>query len=128
MISVNEADKIIFTNVKPFPSTTVALDNALGRVLRENVKADRDQPPFDKSLLDGIAINSASWQNGIRQFQISGIQPAGQKPLMVKGENSCVEIMTGADVPRGLDAVVPVERILVENKIATLQADWRPAL
>ncbi len=124
MISVNAAEKIILEKVKLFPVVSVALDECLGMVLREDIYADRDQPPFDKSLADGIAVSSKAWQRGIKSFLVEGIQPAGKKPLKIKCHDGCVEIMTGAVVPKGLDAVVPVERISVEGKIATIAPGW----
>ena len=60
MISVYQAEHIILNNAKPFPIETLPLSQAYGRLLRENIKNDRDQPPFDKALMDGIAISTYS--------------------------------------------------------------------
>src|SRR3989338_6882695 len=96
MISVSEAEEIVLKKVKLFPAVFIPLDDSLGMVLREDIRADRDQPAFDKSLVDGIAISSAAWQRGIRSFIVEGIQPAGKMPLKIKSLDGCAEIMTGA--------------------------------
>ncbi len=120
MISVSEAEKIIFDQVKLFPSSIVSLENAYGRVLREDIKTDRDQPAFNKSTMDGIAISFGSWRSGHRRFVVEGVAPAGQKGLKLKNINGCAQIMTGAVVPSGGDCVVPIENVKLENKIAVI--------
>ena len=112
MITVNEADKIITDNIKLLPAQLCSLSNCYGAVLRENIFADRDQPPFDKALVDGIAINFISWEKGTRQLQVEGTQAAGKSALRLKNkERGCIKIMTGAVVPKGCDCVVPVEML-----------------
>jgi molybdopterin molybdotransferase len=120
MISVAQAERIILTQTGhgAFRSETVALTEAYGRVLRENIVADRDQPAFDKSTMDGIAIRFETWQKGVRKFQLEGIAPAGQKALKLKKFDGCIQIMTGAVVPDGCDCVVPVEHIVIKEQTA----------
>ncbi len=123
MTSVSEAERIILQYAKPFPVETVSLGKAVGRVLREAMINDRDQPPFNKVLMDGIALNFDSWQKGVREFLIDETIPAGVNPKPLKGPNKCVRIMTGAVVPKGCDCVVPVEQVHIEGDHAKLK-DW----
>lgn len=87
----------------------VALLDSTGRVLAEEVKADRDQPPFDRSTRDGFAVHAAEWSAG-RQLEVAGQVRAGDvwagKPL---SSGEAIEIMTGAPVPSGADVVAMVE-------------------
>jgi molybdopterin molybdotransferase len=97
-----------------------ALRDAAGCVLRQVVRAERDQPPFDRVAMDGIAIASRSTT---RQFRIVGTQPAGAPPLQISNDDECIEVMTGAMLPHGCDCVVPVERINIADKRARLADD-----
>src|SRR5258708_3984231 len=126
MITVAEADKIIFGNVKMFPAQVRALTDCYDAVLRENILADRDQPAFDKALVDGIAVNLSSLGKG--PLTIEGTQPAGQKALRLKDkQNGCIKIMTGAVVPQGCDCVIPVERLTITgNSVRMNDADLKP--
>jgi molybdopterin molybdotransferase len=83
----------------------------MGAVLRENVYAERDQPPFDRVAMDGIAIDSSASRNGRRSFRVQGMQAAGDPPLRLTAGDACIEVMTGAVLPQGCDAVIPVEQI-----------------
>jgi molybdopterin molybdotransferase len=89
-------------------------------VLRENVYTERDQPPFDRVAMDGIAIACAG-SGGRRQFRVQGTQMAGDPPLSLESPRHCIEIMTGAMLPAGCDAVVPVERIRITGGDAQLE-------
>jgi molybdopterin molybdotransferase len=89
----------------------VALLDAEGRVLAEDVKADRDQPPFDRATRDGFAVRTGEWASG-RRLRVAGQVRAGE--VWSGGEMAAgcaVEIMTGAAVPRGADAVAMVEHV-----------------
>ncbi len=123
MISVQEAEQIIRQNLRTFPIIKYPLEKACGAVLREDLFADRDQPPFDKSIADGLAIKFSAWEKGRREFKIAGIQAAGDAICVLKNENECREIMTGAVVPRGCDCIVPAERISLQNNVAKIDSD-----
>jgi molybdopterin molybdotransferase len=94
-----------------------------GRVVAEDVKADRDQPTFDRSTRDGFAVRSAEVASG-GSLRVVGLIPAGQKwsgnALEV---GSAIQIMTGAPLPEGADAVVMVEH--VERDGETIRFDER---
>lgn len=88
------------------------IEQAAGRVLRENVRADSDFPAFDRVMMDGYALRWRDWQAGHRTFRVTGSAPAGQPMASLAGEAAtCLEIMTGAPCPHGADAIVPVEAV-----------------
>jgi len=94
-----------------------------GAVLRENIYAERDQPPFDRVAMDGIALDSTAVSEGARRLHIQATQAAGDPPLSLGTPTSCIEVMTGAMMPAGCDSVVPVEQIAILEGEAELAAD-----
>lgn len=82
---------------------------AVGRVLAEEVRADRDQPPFDRSTRDGFAVRAADLVAEPRSLTCVGTVAAGERFAGQLAAGECVEIMTGAPLPEGADAVVMVE-------------------
>lgn len=123
MITVQQADEIIDSQVQDFGTEEIDFQNALGRVLEENIRADRELPPFDRPTVDGIAINFSAFEKGIRSFKIKAIQSAGEPSLAIFSENECIEIMTGAALDTTLDTVIRYEDIWIESGIATIQID-----
>jgi molybdopterin molybdotransferase len=121
LIDVATAQELVSKNLHDFGEEQVTLTEACGRVLREPVLAERDQPPFDRVTMDGIAIASGDFAAGTRRFRIVGIQAAGQPPPALDGPATCVEVMTGAVLPDGCDAVVPVEELTLEGEIAHIE-------
>lgn len=97
---------------------------AAGRVLRQSVVAERDQPPFDRVTMDGIAIAFGAFSRGVNSFRIAGTQHAGDPVLTLPDETSCIEVMTGAVLPQGSDCVVPVERICLTNGSAEIEPGY----
>src|SRR5687767_10894369 len=81
MISPAEADIAIRSHVPRLPSTHVPLDALVGTVLREPISATRDQPPFDRVTMDGIAFSMSAIEQGNRGLRIAGTQAAGAAPL-----------------------------------------------
>jgi molybdopterin molybdotransferase len=101
-------------SVQPRGDEAVPLLDAAGRTLAEPVHADRDQPPFDRSTRDGFAVRAADCQPDTRLRRI-GLVRAGefwQGAPLAAGE--ALEIMTGAPLPAGADAVLMVEHAVVE--------------
>jgi molybdopterin molybdotransferase len=100
----------------PREAQSVALLDAVGRVLASPLGADRDQPPFDRSTRDGFAVRAADMTQGATALRVVGSVRAGEcwrgEPLAT-GET--IEIMTGAPMPEGADAVVMVEHALLEE-------------
>ena len=115
MISVSQAERLIRCARKSAPTIIVPLTDAVGAVLREPLCADRMLPPFDRVMMDGVALSFAVWQRGCREFRVEGIQTAGQSPLHRRSPVGCLEVMTGAVLPVGCDCVVPVEELHRES-------------
>ncbi len=97
---------------------TLPISEAAGRILLEPICADREQPPFDRVAMDGIAIQYASFERGLRRFQIQEMQKAGEPQKILIGENSCIEVMTGSVLPMGCNCIIPVESLEIENGFA----------
>ena len=92
---VAEAERLSHEHMGSCPAGERTLSETVGAVLRETVQAERDQPPFDRVTMDGIAISYADWENGQRRYRVIGTQGAGAPPLKVDRAGDCVEIMTG---------------------------------
>jgi len=109
MISVAEAIRIIKEQTVSLPAERVALGEALGRVLAEQIVADSDLPPFDRAQMDGYAVRSLDTKSAPVRLRVVGESAAGRgwHELMKAGE--AVRIMTGAPVPSGADSVQKVE-------------------
>lgn len=124
MITVAHATQIILDNARPSKAEKVPLMQSNGRILREDIVADRDFPPFDRVTMDGIAIAFSSFESGQRAFRIESIQAAGASPLTLKNKENCIEVMTGAVLPEGTDAVIRYEDLKIEGGMATIQVEY----
>ena len=122
MLTPADADKLIGERLACLPIESLPLAQCAGAVLRENVYAERDAPPFDRVAMDGIALQSESARGGARRFRIQATQAAGDPPLTLNTKSGCIEVMTGASMPADCDAVVPVEQITMESGEAELTA------
>ncbi|GAB3697894.1 molybdopterin molybdotransferase MoeA [Spirosoma flavus] len=123
MLSVADAFAITQQYLLSLPDKTISLIDAQGRVLRESVSADRDFPPFDRVAMDGIAIRFADYEAGERQFRIVGMQRAGQPQQTLNEPKTCLEVMTGAILPVGVDTVVRYEDIRIADGMAQVTID-----
>jgi len=128
MLDITQAESLIRENVVIAGEVRCKLGAAVGSVLREDVAADRDQPPMDRVMMDGIAIRHQSWLAGQRAFLILGVQAAGQTPTSLKDPLACIEVMTGASLPAGCDCVIPVERISRQQDRALLEDGYQPEI
>jgi len=126
MLSAADARRVIFESLDTYPAEPAPVGRATGRVLRQAVVAERDQPPFDRVTMDGIAIDYAAYAQGQRRFRIVLTQHAGDSAVRVDDRTACAEVMTGAVLPAGTDTVIPVERIAVDDGVAGLEADYVP--
>lgn len=120
MLTIHEAAAAIREAMPTFGTESMPTAQANGRVLRQTVVAERDQPPFDRVTMDGIAIRQADFADGKRSFPIQARQDAGDAALTLDAGNT-IEIMTGASLPDGADCIIPVERISIEDGVATLE-------
>ena len=124
MIGVEEALEKILSHIHPLGTEKISLLDALGRVIAEDVYAKRDIPPFDNSAMDGYAVRSVDVDQATRDHpvRLEGIEdlPAGfvSKKVLQKGQ--AIRIMTGAPIPKGSDAVIPVEETTKEGNEAVI--------
>jgi len=123
MTDVAAAEALILANMPRFPASHEPLAACVGRVLAEDIHAERDQPPFDRVTMDGIAVAYRDLAGGTRAFEVLGTQAAGAPPLTIAKSGQCVEVMTGTALPEGADTVVPVERVQRDGGLATIAAD-----
>ncbi|MEE1963437.1 molybdopterin molybdochelatase [Flagellimonas taeanensis] len=109
MISYQEAYRKVLETTLFVENEEVALSASQGRILAETIVADRDFPPFDRATKDGIAIRFDAHRSTEHAFPIEGTAQAGSPQLVLKDLNSCIEVMTGAIVPKNTDTVVMYE-------------------
>lgn len=108
-LKVSEAQQIIIDAIGTMGMESVALAQSLGRVLGEDVRANRDQPPYDVSAMDGYALRSADVANSPVTLEVIEDIKAGDMPSKTVQAGQCARIMTGAPLPQGADAVLRVE-------------------
>ncbi|MCS6851204.1 MAG: molybdopterin molybdotransferase MoeA [Gemmataceae bacterium] len=112
MLSVAEAQEIVLGHVRPLaPVRRAVTPDLIGSVLAEEVSSDLDMPPYDKAMMDGIAVRSADLPDGTGVLTIVDEITAGRVPIRALGPGEAARIMTGAPIPPGADAVVMVERL-----------------
>ena len=113
MLSVEEALERVLSVIRPLPPERTPLLDALGRVLAEDVAAAEDLPPYANSAMDGYAVQAADTVGASRdrpaRLRVVGMVAAGHVPDAEVTPGTAVRIMTGAPLPPGADAVVPVE-------------------
>src|SRR5438445_4555387 len=109
MIPIREAIRIVLQNSPVFDSEAVALADGAGRILAEDIIADTDLPPFDRSQMDGYAVRADDVRNTPARLRIVGESAAGAGWHHEMNSGQAVRIMTGAPVPKGADAVQQVE-------------------
>jgi molybdopterin molybdotransferase len=117
------AEALVRERVQRLPIESRPLESLAGAILAQSVRSERDQPPFDRVTMDGIALASQAWRDGQRRFRIAGTQAAGQRAMPLPAVTDCLEVMTGAVLPIGCDCVVPVERLHVADGVATIADD-----
>lgn len=128
VLSFEEADEVVRKHCRQVfqaretRSEEVLLVQSLGRVLAEPVIADRDFPPFPRAIRDGFALRAEDLKNGKLELRVVGEVKAGDHYDLPVASGEAVEIMTGASVPAGADAVVMVEyttrkTVEIENAI-----------
>jgi molybdopterin molybdotransferase len=121
LISVENAIEIVLSKTQKFGEEVIDFQASKGRVLAENILADRDFPPFDRVTMDGIAFLGDAYLSGQRLFDIENIQYAGESQKELVNKNACIEIMTGASLPFGTDTVIRYEDISIANGKATIK-------
>ena len=110
MIPVEQALDIVLSHTPVLPSEEVDLSESVGRVLAEDVRSDVEMPPFDRAAMDGYAVRARDVAQAPVTLRVVGQVRAGQVPAREVGDGEAIQIMTGAPVPSGADAVQPVEK------------------
>ncbi|WP_209328794.1 molybdopterin molybdotransferase MoeA [Lunatimonas salinarum] len=118
MITVQEAQEIILKQKLSLGIEKIPIHAASGRVLAADILADRDAPPFDRATMDGIAIDTNHFNPGI-VYRITGMQAAGMPQGSLLDPNDCLEVMTGAMMPKGTNGIIPYEQITIKDGLAT---------
>lgn len=124
MISVEEAQKRILSRAKSIGTERISIHDALGRSLAEDLFADRDYPPFNRSMMDGYALRSSDFNTQkIKAFPVLETVQAGATAQQFIEAGNCIKIMTGAPVPKELDVVIRVEDSIQEGELVSFTVD-----
>ncbi|TWR31443.1 molybdopterin molybdotransferase MoeA [Mucilaginibacter pallidiroseus] len=123
MITVEEAERIVLSQLRDYGVEAIGFEHAAGRILAEDIVADRNLPPFNRVTVDGIAISARSFSSGNWHFKIAGTQAAGDQPLNITAGDECVEIMTGAALPPSADTVIRYEDIAIKDGLAEINIE-----
>jgi molybdopterin molybdotransferase len=111
------AERLISDAIPLFHREDCAIAEAHGRVLRADLRADRDLPPFDRVTMDGYAIRASAPSGGAARFRVEATQAAGMRPFRLGASGGvCIEVMTGAVLPEGADSVIPYEETTREGE------------
>jgi molybdopterin molybdotransferase len=125
LLSVAEAEALIAEHMPAFGVEQVPFEAADGRILRQDVFAERDQPAFDRVMMDGIGVR---WSEPLpSSFALAGAQMAGMAGAALDNPEACLEVTTGAIVPAGCDCIIPVEQTRREGDRYVLAEGYRPA-
>jgi molybdenum cofactor synthesis domain-containing protein len=109
MITVDQALNIVLASVAPLGTEAIELDDVLGRIVGQDIRADLDLPPFDRARMDGFAVRSADVAAAPVTLRVIGEVAAGASFDRDVGPGQAVKIFTGAPMPHGADAVQMIE-------------------
>ena len=123
MITSQQALEIILNQSQDFGIEEIPFIESFGRILKEDIVADRDFPPFDRVSMDGIAINFDIFAKNQSTFVIENVQSAGAEQLSLNDHHNCIEVMTGALLPKNTDTVIPYELVEIEKEKAMIIAE-----
>jgi len=113
LIAVEQALQIVLENTPTLPKENVAFQEATGRLLAEDVVSDIDLPPFSRSAVDGFALRVVDLRSLPAPLRIVGLVPAGSFPSFRVNRGEAAQVMTGAPIPQGADAVQMAENTRV---------------
>src|SRR5664279_5201710 len=108
-LKASEAQRVIFGSITTLGVETTKLEQSLGRVLAEDIRANRDLPPYPASAMDGFAVCATDIVSAPVQLEIIEDINAGDMPKRIVAAGQCARIMTGAPMPQGADTVIKVE-------------------
>jgi molybdopterin molybdotransferase len=117
------AQEAIDSRVTPLPAESRPLEQCIGQVLRQDIYAERDNPPFDRVCMDGIAVASVALGRGLRRFAVEATQAAGVPAVTLSNDDNAIEVMTGAMLPNGTDCIIPMEEYELADNVVSVKAD-----
>lgn len=126
MITVDQALAIVLERINPLGPEEVPLEEALGRILQQDVRADIDLPPFDRARMDGYALRAQDLATAPASLKLIGEIAAGASFEGVLSPGEAVKIFTGAPLPRGADSVQKVEVTSSNGKTVTINEAVKP--
>ena len=122
LLSVNQARERILSQLNPVSTELLKLTGCANRVLAQDIAASTDLPPFDNSSMDGFAVRAVDVANTTgaspQRLGVVADIPAGSAPTIFLAPGQAARIMTGAQVPEGADAIVPVEETDFDSRDA----------
>jgi molybdopterin molybdotransferase len=122
-LSIEAARQAVLAAVHPLATEDVAVQDALGRVLAEDVAAATDVPAFANSAMDGFAVCAGA---GGRTLRVVGESRAGAPAAVAVSDGEAIRISTGAAMPEGAEGVLQIERVTVDGDEVTLEDDVAP--
>jgi molybdopterin molybdotransferase len=126
LLPVEQARARILANAKTLSSEQVSLSQSMGRILAKEVKARRDQPPFDASAMDGYAVIAADTTKVSCQLKVIGTSAAGHASSVRLKPGTACRIFTGAPVPKGADAILIQEDTEQSGSNIVVKAEAKP--
>lgn len=124
LINVNDAASIIKNSFSFYSIEKVELKYAQAQMLAEDLFSDRSYPPYDRVMMDGIAVSFKSIAENRKEFYVEDICPAGSSQKTLSHPHHCMEVMTGAVLPKNCDLVIPYEHLKIIDSIALLNNDF----
>src|SRR5688572_32984782 len=109
MLSVHEARERILSQFQKTATETIPLIASANRVLAVDIISDSDFPLFDNSSMDGFALRAEDSSASLTTLQVVADIPAGVSPKVILKQGQAARITTGAQIPKGANAVIPVE-------------------
>ncbi|MCS6960202.1 MAG: molybdopterin molybdotransferase MoeA [Pseudanabaenaceae cyanobacterium SKYGB_i_bin29] len=128
MLKPEVATNLVRDNLPNWGTTDLSLAHPRDSILAINITTDRDYPPIDRVMMDGISLAWEQYHKGQREFPIIATATPGKPPLQLTNPHSCIEVMTGAPLPGGCDLVIPYEYLRIQAKTAFIvqEENWSP--
>jgi len=120
MTNLEQALNILSANTIPFKTEKVKLEKSIGRILAEDIVADRDYPPFNRAAVDGYAISMSDADKKITQYRVVETIFAGDFAKFKLRTGECYKIMTGAAAPESADVLFRVEDSIADETYIVL--------
>lgn len=123
MITVEDALTLIKKHMPVWKIDKTTIESLDALVTAEALIADRNYPPLPRVMMDGIAVSFEVYQTGKRSFPIAGICPAGAPQVSLTDFSTCLEVMTGAPLPKGADLIIQYEHLKIGDGIAQVMVE-----